>query len=163
MAKHAKKGGNQDLTLKIIVLVTAILNLVKALVDIIKSLTGQGRGRKPPHLQDMRKGRCCQQITRRLSHDEHNSIRCLRDIESDSAGAGDKEVEEMSVGANIRTLREAAGLSQAYVAAQAGISQAMLCQIERGTKNPSLQVSKEISAVLCCKLDDLLDDQQKDA
>lgn len=69
----------------------------------------------------------------------------------------------MSVGANIRALREAAGLSQAYVAAQAGISQAMLCQIERGTKNPSLQVSKEISAVLCCKLDDLLDDQQKGA
>lgn len=67
----------------------------------------------------------------------------------------------MSVGANIRARREAAGLSQAYVAAQAGISQAMLCQIERETKNPSLQVSKEISAVLCCKLDDLLDDQQK--
>lgn len=69
----------------------------------------------------------------------------------------------MSVGANIRARREAAGLSQAYVAAQAGISQAMLCQIERETKNPSLQVSKEISAVLCCKLDDLLDDQQKGA
>ncbi|HIW74757.1 MAG TPA: helix-turn-helix domain-containing protein [Firmicutes bacterium] len=63
----------------------------------------------------------------------------------------------MSVGENIRKRREAAGLSQAYVAAQAGISQAMLCQIERETKNPSLQVSREISAVLCCKLDDLLD------
>lgn len=69
----------------------------------------------------------------------------------------------MSVGANIRARREAAGLSQAYVAAQAGISQAMLCQIERETKNPSLQISKEISDVLCCKLDDLLDDQQKGA
>ena len=69
----------------------------------------------------------------------------------------------MSVGENIRARREAAGLSQAYVAALAGISQAMLCQIERGTKNPSLQISKEISDVLCCKLDDLLDDQQKGA
>ena len=66
----------------------------------------------------------------------------------------------MNVGANIRARREAAGLSQAYLAAQSGISQAMLCQIERGTKNPSLQVSKEISAVLCCKLDDLLDNQE---
>lgn len=65
----------------------------------------------------------------------------------------------MSVGENIRARREAAGLSQAYVAALAGISQAMLCQIERGTKNPSLQVSKEISAVLCCKIDDLFNDQ----
>lgn len=40
MAKHAKRSGNQDLTLKIIVLVTAILNLVKALVDIIKDSAG---------------------------------------------------------------------------------------------------------------------------
>lgn len=64
-----------------------------------------------------------------------------------------------NVGANIRARREAAGLSQAYVAARAGISQAMLCQIERGTKNPSLQISKEISDVLCCKLDDLFNDQ----
>lgn len=40
MARHAKKGDNQDVTLKIIVLITAVLNLVKALVDIIKSLTG---------------------------------------------------------------------------------------------------------------------------
>ena len=56
--------------------------------------------------------------------------------------------------ADIRARREAAGLSQAYAAAQAGISQAMLCQIERETKSPSLQVSREISAVLCCKLDD---------
>lgn len=69
----------------------------------------------------------------------------------------------MSVGENIRARREAAGLSQEYVARLAGISQAMLCQIERGTKNPSLQVGKEISAVLCCKLDDLLDDKQKPA
>lgn len=35
-----KKNGKQDLTLKIIVLLTAILNLVKALVDLISRLTG---------------------------------------------------------------------------------------------------------------------------
>ena len=46
----------------------------------------------------------------------------------------------MSVGANIRRIREEKGLTQAYVAEQAGITQAMLCQIERETKNPSLQV-----------------------
>lgn len=40
MARHAKRGGNQDLTLKIIVLITAILNLIRALMDIIKNLTG---------------------------------------------------------------------------------------------------------------------------
>ena len=40
MARQAKRGGNQDLTLKIIVLVTAVLNLVKAVMDVIKNLTG---------------------------------------------------------------------------------------------------------------------------
>lgn len=40
MARHGKKDGNQDVTLKLIVLITAILNLVKALMDIIKNLTG---------------------------------------------------------------------------------------------------------------------------
>lgn len=67
-----------------------------------------------------------------------------------------KEVEQVSVGANIRTRREAAGLSQGYVARLAGIPHAVLCQIERGKKDPSLHVSREIAAVLCCKLDDLL-------
>jgi len=35
-----KKSGNQDKTIKIIVLVTAILNLIKTLVDIVKQCTG---------------------------------------------------------------------------------------------------------------------------
>lgn len=35
-----KKSGNQDTTLKIIVLITAILNLIRSIVDCIKQLTG---------------------------------------------------------------------------------------------------------------------------
>ena len=62
----------------------------------------------------------------------------------------------MSVGTNIRRIRQERGLTQAYVAEQAGITQAMLCQIERGTKNPSLQVGKEIANILECSVDDLL-------
>ncbi len=61
----------------------------------------------------------------------------------------------MSVGANIRRIREEKGLTQAYVAEQAGITQAMLCQIERETKNPSLQVGVEIARLLGCKIEDL--------
>lgn len=64
----------------------------------------------------------------------------------------------MSVGGNIRRIREEKGLTQTYVADQAGISQAMLCQIERGTKNPSLQVGKEIADILGCDLESLLAD-----
>ena len=62
----------------------------------------------------------------------------------------------MSVGENIRRIRENKSLTQAYVAEQVGISAAMLCQIERGTKNPSLQVGKEIADVLGCSLEHLL-------
>lgn len=35
-----KKSDKQDTVAKLLVLITAILNLVKALVEIIKSLTG---------------------------------------------------------------------------------------------------------------------------
>lgn len=62
----------------------------------------------------------------------------------------------MSVGQNIRRIREEKQLTQAYVAEQAGISQAMLCQIERGTKNPSLQIGKAIADVLECGLECLI-------
>lgn len=35
-----KKNGKQDTALKLIVLLTAILNLIKAVVDLITNLTG---------------------------------------------------------------------------------------------------------------------------
>ena len=62
----------------------------------------------------------------------------------------------MNVGATIRRMREEKGITQAWLAEHSGISQAMLCQIERGTKNPSLQISAEIARLLNCQLDDLL-------
>ena len=62
----------------------------------------------------------------------------------------------MSVGANIKRIREEKELSQAYVAKEVGITQAMLCYVERGTKNPSLQVSVELARVLGCAVEDFL-------
>lgn len=35
-----KKNGNKDTTLQIIVFVTAILNLIRSVIDLIKNLTG---------------------------------------------------------------------------------------------------------------------------
>lgn len=61
----------------------------------------------------------------------------------------------MNLGDNIRHMREVKELSQVYVAEKVGISQAMLCQIERGTKNPSLQVGLELAKVLGCSVEDL--------
>lgn len=63
----------------------------------------------------------------------------------------------MSVGNNIKRLREECGLSQADLAMRANISQSMLSQIEKGTKNPSLQVGKEIADILGCSVDKLLE------
>ena len=60
------------------------------------------------------------------------------------------------IGENIRRIRKDKGLTQAYVARQAGITQAMLCWIERGTRNPPLQVGMAIAKVLGCTVDDLL-------
>lgn len=62
----------------------------------------------------------------------------------------------MNVGDNIRRLRKDRELTQETLAEQAGISRPMLTQIERGTRNPSLQVSKALADILECKLDDLL-------
>ncbi|MCI8426916.1 MAG: helix-turn-helix transcriptional regulator [Lachnospira sp.] len=53
------------------------------------------------------------------------------------------------------------GLTQVYVAEQAGVTQAMLCQIERGTKNPSLQLGAEIAKILNCSLESLLASDNK--
>jgi len=69
----------------------------------------------------------------------------------------------VSVGDNIRRIREKAGLTQVYVAKQVGVTSAMLCQIERGTKNPSLQVGAEIAKVLGCSLESLLVGDTKSA
>ncbi len=66
------------------------------------------------------------------------------------------EVEGLSIGENIRRIRESRQITQVWLAEKVGISQAMLCQIERGTKNPSLQVGRDIADILHCKIDDLL-------
>lgn len=61
----------------------------------------------------------------------------------------------MNVGENIKKRREALNVSQRDLAEQVGIAQPFLCQVERGTKNPSLQVAAEIAKVLGCDLQDL--------
>lgn len=61
----------------------------------------------------------------------------------------------MGVGDNIKRLREAKGISQRQLAREAGVSQPLLCQIERGTKNPSLPVGLALAAALGVKVERL--------
>ena len=64
----------------------------------------------------------------------------------------------MGVGSNIRRRREEKEMTQRELARQVGITQAMLCWIERGTRNPSLQVGNEIAKVLQSRVEDLLEE-----
>ena len=62
----------------------------------------------------------------------------------------------MSVGENIRKIRREKNMLQVELAEKAGVTQAMICQIERGTKNPSLQIAVEIAKALGCRTEDFL-------
>ena len=63
----------------------------------------------------------------------------------------------MNVGASIRSIREKKGMSQVELAEKVNVTQYMLCQIERGTKVPSLPLSTEIAAALGCTLNDIVE------
>lgn len=62
----------------------------------------------------------------------------------------------MSIGANIKSRRLKIGLSQKELAEAVNVHQSMICQIERGTKMPTLLLSKEIADALHCQINDLL-------
>ena len=63
----------------------------------------------------------------------------------------------MSIGSNIKDKRLALDMTQIELADKIGITQSMLCQIERGTKAPSLPLSAESAQFLGCKVEDLMD------
>lgn len=69
----------------------------------------------------------------------------------------------MNIGANIRRIRQEKGIPQARLAQRVEISQSMLCQIERGTKVPTLPLSVEIAAALGCELNHLIADSADSA
>ena len=62
----------------------------------------------------------------------------------------------MTTGENIQRLREAAGLTQEELGKQTGVSQSMIAQIERGRKEPSLGLSRDLAAALGCGVIDII-------
>lgn len=66
----------------------------------------------------------------------------------------------MNISGNIRRKREEAGVTQAELATKVGVTQSMLCQIERGTKACSMPLGAEIARALGCKIEDILDDPE---
>ena len=63
----------------------------------------------------------------------------------------------MSIGDNLKRLREKQGVSQITLSEKLNITRSMLCQIERGTKVLSLPLAKEITQILNCTIDELFE------
>ena len=61
----------------------------------------------------------------------------------------------MSIGVNIKAKRLELGMTQKELADRVQVDQSMICQIERGTKAPSLPLGMEIAAALSCDLKEL--------
>lgn len=62
------------------------------------------------------------------------------------------------IGAQIRRRRVQAGLSLSALAARSGVSRAMLSEVERGAKNPTIKVACQIAAALACTVSELLEE-----
>ena len=62
----------------------------------------------------------------------------------------------MSIGLNIRALREQAGLTQKELAEKVFVTQVLLCQVERGSKACSLPLALEIAKALNCTINDIV-------
>ncbi|MGH2832694.1 MAG: helix-turn-helix domain-containing protein [Solirubrobacteraceae bacterium] len=60
------------------------------------------------------------------------------------------------IGARVRALREASGLSLRDLAARSGVSAPMLSQVERGETSPTLSVAARIAAGLELRLSQFL-------
>src|SRR5215218_486214 len=65
-------------------------------------------------------------------------------------------VAEISVGARVRALRDAMGLSLRELAGLSGVSAPMLSQVERGETSPTLAVAARIAGGLDLTLSQLL-------
>lgn len=63
----------------------------------------------------------------------------------------------MSIGINIKEKRVERNMTQTELAEKVNVNQSMICQIERGTKVPSLPLGQEIAQALGCDIKNLLE------
>jgi transcriptional regulator with XRE-family HTH domain len=77
-------------------------------------------------------------------------------VTDERSGAGETVVDAPAVGARVRALREAMGLSLRDLADRSGVSAPMLSQVERGETSPTLAIAARIAAGLELTLSQLL-------
>lgn len=68
-----------------------------------------------------------------------------------------------NIAANVRRLRQAAGFTQAQLAAAADVADATISRIERGRLVPSVELAGRLAKALDLGVDDLLGPEPKDA
>ncbi len=66
----------------------------------------------------------------------------------------------MEVGSRIKARRKALGLTQGQLAKRAGVSRAMLSDIEREVKNPTIRILSQVAGGLECTLSSLIEEKQ---
>lgn len=67
----------------------------------------------------------------------------------------------MSIGENLRVLREKKGYTQITLAKKIGLSQGMVAQLERGTKTLSLPLAIDLSEILECSVMDFIQERKE--
>jgi transcriptional regulator with XRE-family HTH domain len=80
----------------------------------------------------------------------------LAPAKADAPQAPDIEPAMPAVGARVKALREASGLSLRDLAERSGVSAPMLSQVERGETSPTLAIAAKIAAGLELSLSQLL-------
>jgi len=83
---------------------------------------------------------------------------CMTPVEEaiDAAGDAQSTVDPAAIGARVKALREAEGLSLRDLAERSGVSAPMLSQVERGETSPTLTVATRIASGLELRLSQLL-------
>lgn len=86
---------------------------------------------------------------------ENGSYLCGECLNENYINENDKVVIGMTTALKIKRKREEKQMTQTELANKAGVTSQMICQIEKGSKNPSFQVAKLIAEALDCTLDEL--------
>ncbi len=68
----------------------------------------------------------------------------------------------MSIGENIKKIRNSNGLTQEALANKVGITRPMLTQIERGTKTPTLPLAIALADKLHCSVYDFITGKEQE-
>lgn len=63
----------------------------------------------------------------------------------------------MNIGEKVKEKRIEADVMQVTLAEMVGVAPSMICQIERGTKMPTVPLAKQIADALGCNIQDFLD------